>query len=333
MTTLARTRGWLGLSLAAGVFVACLLVSLAFGPASLSLHDLVHYVITGPVHGDPGNTIFWQIRLPRVLLAFIVGASLSVAGVILQDLFLNPLTDPYVTGVSSGAALGATIGIVLHLAELPWTAILALGGGFATLGTVWVVARRRSRIDVFVLLLAGVTISYLVTAVISVIMIRAGQDMDAIIYWLLGSFSGRSWPEVKVALFAVPFMIVPLFFTREMNILLQGEKRALQLGVEVETAKRVLLVAAGALTAIAVSVSGIVGFVGLVVPHIVRLLVGPGHRRLLPMALLGGAAMMGIADLLSRTMLAPTEIPVGVVTTFVGAPLFVYLLRRGRKTA
>jgi iron complex transport system permease protein len=128
-------------------------------------------------------------------------------------------------------------------------------------------------------------------------------------------------------------MIVPLFFTKEMNILLQGEKRAMQLGVEVETAKRVLLVAAGALTAIAVSVSGIVGFVGLVVPHICRLLVGPGHRRLLPMALLGGAAMMGIADLLSRTMLAPTEIPVGVVTTFVGAPLFVYLLRRGRKTA
>lgn len=333
MTTLARTRSWLGLSLAIGVFVACLLVSLAFGPASLSLHDLVHYVLTGPVHGDPGNTIFWQIRLPRVLLAFIVGASLSVAGVILQDLFLNPLTDPYVTGVSSGAALGATIGIVLHLSELPWMAVLALVGGFATLGTVWVVARRRTRIDVFVLLLAGVTISYLVTAVISVIMIRAGQDMDAIVYWLLGSFSGRSWPEVKVALFAVPFMIVPLFFTKEMNILLQGEKRALQLGVEVETAKRVLLVAAGALTAIAVSVSGIVGFVGLVVPHIVRLLVGPGHRRLLPMALLGGAAMMGIADLLSRTMLAPTEVPVGVVTTFVGAPLFVYLLRRGRKTA
>jgi hypothetical protein len=134
MTTLARTRSWLGLSLAIGVFVACLLVSLAFGPASLSLHDLVHYVITGPVHGDPGNTIFWQIRMPRVLLAFIVGASLSVAGVILQDLFLNPLTDPYVTGVSSGAALGATIGIVLHLVRLPWMTVLALVGGLRDAG-------------------------------------------------------------------------------------------------------------------------------------------------------------------------------------------------------
>jgi iron complex transport system permease protein len=166
--------------------------------------------------------------------------------------------------------------------------------------------------------------------VISVLMIRANQDMDAIVYWLLGSFSARGWQEVEIALVAVPFMIVPLFFAREMNILLQGEKRALELGVDVELAKRVLLITAGALTAIAVSVSGVIGFVGLVVPHIVRLLVGPSHQRVLPIALLGGAAMMGIADLLSRTMLAPTEIPVGVVTTFVGAPLFVYLLRRAR---
>jgi iron complex transport system permease protein len=154
--------------------------------------------------------------------------------------------------------------------------------------------------------------------------------MHAIVYWLFGSFSGRTWQEVEVALFVLPFLVLPFFFLDEMDILLQGEKRALELGVEVERAKRVLLVTAAALTAIAVSVSGIIGFVGLVVPHIVRLLVGPGHRRLLPIAMLGGAALLGIADLLSRTMLAPTEIPVGVVTTFVGAPLFVYLLRRGR---
>ena len=326
----ARTRGWLGMAVAVGIFVACLHVSLALGPVSLSLGKIWHYVTTGPVNGDPGNTIFWQIRMPRVLLAFLVGAALSVAGVILQDLFLNPLTDPYVTGVSSGAALGATFGIILHLAVLPWMTVLALIGGFVTLATVWMAARRRGKIDVFVLLLAGVTISYLATAMISVLMIRAGKGMDTIIYWLLGSFSGRTWTEVEIALVAVPFMLVPLFLSKEMDILLQGEKRALELGVDVERAKRILLVTAAALTAIAVSVSGIVGFVGLVVPHIVRLLAGPGHRRLVPMALLGGAAMMGIADLLSRTMLSPTEVPVGVVTTFVGAPLFVYLLRRAK---
>jgi len=331
VTRLARTSIWPGIALSAGVFALCLLVALAFGPASLSLGEVWRFVTTGPVQGDLPNAIFWQIRLPRVLVACLVGAELAVAGVILQDLFLNPLTDPYVTGVSSGAALGATIGIVLHLSNLPWTTVLALVGGFLTLGVVWMAARRRGRIDIFVLLLAGVTISYLASAVVTVLMIRANQDMYAIVYWLMGSFSGRGWQDVVIALVAAPFMIAPLFFAKEMDILLQGEKRALELGVEVERTKRVLLVTAGVLTAIAVSVSGIIGFVGLVVPHIVRLLVGPGHRGLLPVSLLLGASLMGIADLLSRTVIAPNEIPVGVVTTFVGAPLFVYLLRRGRK--
>ncbi len=330
MTPQARNGGRLGLALVVVIFVACLVVSLAFGPASLPIDKLLEYVGAGPGTSEPGGVIFWQIRLPRVLLAFLVGASLSAAGVILQDLFLNPLTDPYVTGVSSGAALGATFGIVLRLAQLPWVTLFALVGGFVTLAVVWVAAQRRGRIDIYVLLLAGVTISYLVTAVISVMMIRAGEDMHAIVYWLLGSFSARGWQDVEVALFVLPFMVVPIFFTEEMDILLQGEKRALELGVEVERAKRVLLVTAAALTAIAVSVSGVIGFVGLVVPHIARLLVGPGHRRMLPIALLGGAALMGIADLLSRTIVAPAEVPVGVVTTFVGAPLFVYLLRRRR---
>jgi iron complex transport system permease protein len=331
VTRLARTNPCSGIALAAGIFVACLLLALAFGPASLSLGQIWRHATTGPVQGDLANAIFWQIRLPRVLLACLVGAELAVAGVILQDLFLNPLTDPYVTGVSSGAALGATVGIVLHLAQLPWITVLALIGGFVTVGVVWMAARRRGRIDVFVLLLAGVTISYLASAVVTVLMIRAGQDMHAIVYWLMGSFSGRGWTEVEIALIAVPFMIVPLLFAKEMDILLQGEKRALELGVEVERTKRVLLVTAGLLTAIAVSVCGIIGFVGLVVPHIVRLLVGPGHRRLLPVSLLVGASMLCVADLLARTVIAPNEIPVGVVTTFVGAPLFVYLLRRGRK--
>ena len=332
MTRMARTSVWPGVTLAFGAFVACLLLALAFGPASLSPAEIWRVVTAGPVEGDLGSAIFWEIRLPRALLACLVGAELAVAGVILQDLFLNPLTDPYVTGVSSGAALGATIGIALHLAQLPWMVVLALAGGFATLGVVWLAARRRGRIDVFVLLLAGVTISYLASAVVTVLMIQANEDMHAIVFWLMGSFSGRGWVQVEIALIAVPFMIAPLFFTAEMDILLQGEKRALELGVEVERTKRMLLVTAGVLTAIAVSVSGIIGFVGLVVPHIVRLLVGPGHRALLPVSLFVGAAMLGAADLLSRTVISPNEIPVGVVTTFVGAPLFVYLLRRGRRT-
>lgn len=331
MIRLGRTSVWPGIVLTAGVFVVCLLMSLAFGPASLPLARIWHLVTAGPVAGDLDSAIFWQIRLPRALLACLVGAELAVAGVIMQDLFLNPLTDPYVTGVSSGAALGATLGIVLHVAQFPWMTVLALAGGFATLGIVWMAARRRGRVNIFILLLAGVTVSYLASAVVTFLMIKAGDDMHAIVYWLMGSFSGRGWGDVEVALGVLPFMAVPLFFTREMDILLQGEKRALELGVEVERTKRVLLVTAGVLTALAVSVSGIIGFVGLVVPHIVRLLAGPAHRGLLPVSLLAGASMVVAADLLSRTVISPNEIPVGVVTTFVGAPLFVYLLRRGRR--
>ena len=330
MTALARKRSRIGAAVVVALFLSCLILSLSLGPASLSPGQVLHYLVSGPEHGNPGSTIFWEIRMPRVLLAFLVGAALAVAGVILQDLFLNPLTDPYVTGVSSGAALGATIAITLGLAAAVWLTGFALIGGFLTLGFVWSAARRRGRLDIYVLLLAGVTVSYLCTSVISILMIRAGDDLSAIVYWLMGSFSGRGWPEVKVALFAVPFLVVPFFFIKEMNILLQGEKRALELGVEVERTKAILMVTAATLTAIAVSVSGVIGFIGLVIPHLVRLLVGPNHRKLVPFSMLLGAALLGIADLLSRTMLQPSEVPVGVVTTLFGAPVFIYLLRRGK---
>ena len=164
MTRRARTGTWPGILLAGGILAVCLALGLALGPVSLSLSQLWHLVTAGPVQGDLQSAIFWEIRMPRVLVAALVGAALAVAGVILQDLFLNPLTDPYVTGVSSGAALGATIGIVLHFANLSVTTVLAIVGGLGTLVIVWMAARRRGRIDVFVLLLAGVTISYLASA-------------------------------------------------------------------------------------------------------------------------------------------------------------------------
>jgi len=184
--------------------------------------------------------------------------------------------------------------------------------------------------NIFVLLLAGITVSQLLSAVISVLMLKAGQDVHQLLYWLMGSFSGRSWNEVYISLAAVPFMVVPFFYAKELNMMLQGEQRAMELGVEVERVKKVLLFVAACVTAIAVSVSGIIGFVGLVMPHLARLITGPDHRKVLPMALIFGASIMTLSDLAARTIIAPSELPVGVVTTFFGAPIFVYFLRRRR---
>lgn len=309
-------------------FLFAVLLSLALGPANLSLAKIAKYLFSGQAEGDVGSTIFWQIRMPRVLLALLVGAALSLAGAILQGLFLNPLTDPFVTGVSSGAALGATISFFFNLPAVPWLSLFAVIAGVGTLFFVYSLARKKGALNIYQLLLGGVTVSYLFLAIVSVLMIKSGRDMHAIFYWLLGSFSGRGWTEVRMCAVILPFLAVPFFFVDEMNILLQGEERALELGVNVELVKRVLFFVSAFVTAIAVSVSGIIGFIGLVVPHISRLITGPDHRKVLLMSLFLGAAVMALSDLIARVAFAPSEIPVGVVTILFGAPFFIYLLKR-----
>jgi len=313
------------------LFIFAALLSLALGPANISVGKVFKYLFQGRISGDASSTIFWQIRMPRVLLALLVGAALALAGTILQGLFLNPLTDPYVTGVSSGAAFGATLTFFFNMPAIPWLSLLAIVGGFTTLIFVYSIARTRGVLNVYRLLLGGVTMSYLFFALVSILMIKSGRDLHAVVYWLLGSFSGRGWTEVKIALMIIPFLIVPFFFADELNILLQGEERALELGVEVERVKRVLFFVSATVTALAVSVSGIIGFVGLVIPHICRLIIGPDHRKVLFLSIFMGASLMTLSDLLARVAFAPSEIPVGVVTIFFGAPVFLYLLRR--KTA
>lgn len=317
------------------VFAAAILMllvatfaALAIGPARMSPGKVVDYLFSGRTAGDPLSVVFWTIRLPRVILALLVGAALALAGACLQGLLLNPLADPYVTGVSSGAALGATIAIFVKLPDIPWLTVFAVVGGLVTLFTVYGIATRRGQMNIYRLLLAGVTLSYLFFSVQAVLMIRSGGDVHRVIYWLLGSFSGRGWNEVEVALVILPLLVVPFFFSNELDILLQGEGRALELGVEVERVKRILFVVAALLTAVSVSVSGIIGFVGLVVPHLARLTLGPGHRRMLTLSLLLGSTVMVLSDLIARTAFAPSEIPVGVVTVFFGAPFFIYMLRR-----
>lgn len=282
------------------------------------------------------ETIIFEVRLPRVILSAIVGAALATAGVIFQGLFKNPMADPYIIGVSSGAALGATLAIVLQtgMGLLGFYAIpfMAFLGAMVTTLIVYRLAKVGGRIPISSLLLSGIAVGSFLTAIISFIMASVGKDLYSVIFWLMGGFSARNWSHVKMAL---PFFLLglplALAFARDLNIMLLGEEKAQHLGIEVEQVKKILLVSASLMAAAAVSVSGLIGFVGLMTPHIVRLIVGPDHKLLLPCSALGGAIFLIVADTIARVLLAPTEIPVGVITAFFGAPFFIYLLRMKRQ--
>lgn len=281
-------------------------------------------------------TIIWQIRFPRVLLGFLIGACLALAGAAFQGLLQNPLADPYTIGVSSGAALGATAAILFFrgsgTAPGFYIPLFALAGALLALFIVYQLGSVGGRLPVVTVLLAGVVISSFFSAAISLGMILAGEQMRSIFFWLVGGLGQRGWPYVGLIL---PYFALGLgllfYFARDLNLILLGEESALSAGVEVERVKRAVLVAASLVTAGAVSVSGMIGFVGLIVPHAMRILIGPDHRLLFPAAILGGGLFLVAADTFARTVVAPVEIPVGVVTAFLGAPFFMVLLRKYRE--
>ncbi len=287
------------------------------------------------VSGGLADTLVVQVRMPRVVLAALVGASLAGAGTLYQALFRNPLADPYILGVSSGAGLGAMAAIVATAgataARFTAVPLAAFAGATLTMLLVVRLASHRGRLDATSLLLAGVAVSYTLAAVTSFLMVVARQQMAAIVYWMMGGLSAASWPYVAlVAPMFVAGIAAPLFSTRELNLMLLGDERAGHLGLSVERFKLVMLAAASLLTAAAVSVAGLIGFVGLMVPHMVRIVLGPDHRWLLPASLLGGAIALVLADLAARIVIAPIEIPVGIVTAVLGGPFFIWLLVRGR---
>lgn len=281
------------------------------------------------------EAIVWSLRVPRVLLGMGVGAGLGVAGGAFQGLFRNPMADPYVIGVSSGAALGAALAITFH----PPVGVLGLGsvplaafvGALATAFVVYSLARVGRDVPVGNLLLSGVAVGSFLSAVVSLVLILSRKNLDQVVYWLMGSLSGRGWTYLGAA---VPYLVAGtatlLLLARDLNALLLGDEEAAHLGVPVEHTKRVILVASSLLTAACVAACGIIGFVGLVVPHMVRLVVGPDHRVLLPVSALAGSLLLVLADLVARTALRPAELPVGVVTALIGGPFFLYLLRRSR---
>lgn len=286
---------------------------------------------SSPVH----ETIIIVVRLPRVVLAALAGAALAAAGVVLQALFRNPLADPYLIGASSGAALGGCLAILIYPGFLTGSfGALPVFAFFGALGAVTIVfglARNANRVSVGALLLAGIAVASFFGSVVSLLIFTSDSRLHPLIYWLMGSFSARNWGHVVMVL---PYIIVALsalvLVTRELNALLLGEENAYHLGVPVEKVKMLLLGAATLLTAASVAVAGPIGFVGLIIPHITRLVFGPDHRLLLPSAILAGATFLVGADLLARLVIAPGEVPVGIVTAICGGPFFAYLLWRRR---
>ena len=280
------------------------------------------------------SPLFWQLRLPRILLSTLVGASLSVCGATYQSIFRNPLTDPYVLGISSGASLGAAVAILAGLQAYLWG--IGLCALLTALLTVWVIYRISSignRLHATTLLLTGVCITFLITAIISFLMVLHQDKMDSIIFWTMGSFSTATWMDVAlVAPMTLLGILVVWIHSRDLNILLTGSETAQSLGVDVERLQRILLFFTTIMVAFCVSTCGVIGFVGLVVPHGVRQVVGADNRKVVPYSVFIGAIFLLLCDTLSRTLLPPSELPVGVLTSVVGAPLFVYLLYRNKKS-
>lgn len=299
-----------------------------------ALRDGLRSVISGqPYPADPAHTIVLDIRLPRVLLACLVGASLALAGAVMQALFQNPMADPYIVGVSGGAALGAVaammLNVQLQLAGFTAVPILAFLGALATTILVYILAQRGGRIHTATLLLTGIAIGSLVSAVTSFLMLSRDELQPGVIFWLMGSLSGKSWLHVYALLPQLILgLVVAVVLARPLNVLVLGDEAALNLGLDVQRTKRWLLALSALLAASAVAVSGIIGFVGLIVPHVCRIIVGPDHRVLLPISALAGAFLLVLADIPARMALAPTELPIGIITSLLGCPFFLYLLHR-----
>lgn len=329
------------------VFIVGFLAAIVIGPAKISVLEILQILLNIFSFGFADEllvsakswqeTIVYQVRLPRVITAAFVGASLAVSGAVLQSLFRNPLASPSILGVSSGASLGAVIAIFLGLAAINvWSLpLFAFIGATATLFIVYRIATYRGNTPITTLLLAGVAISAFNVSMSSLVLALALQNWEvgkSIVYWTMGGLDGRTWQHVIIIVPSFLISILIIFsYQKELDILLVGEIHASAVGVDVKKVRLILLVITAFLTAAAVSVAGGIGFIGLVVPHITRLLIGSHHRRLLPLSALLGAIIIICADLMVRGDTSNAVIPLGVITASLGAPFFLFLLLKQRK--
>lgn len=346
-----RKKVWLWYVFAGGTAVGAsllgMLASSVVVPAEIVLAIIAKHTLHWTWQADIPlslELIIWNIRTPRVVLGFLIGASLSLAGAAFQGLLRNPLADPYIIGVSSGASLGAVLVLFFQITiwglgsfTLPITAIIT---GFIALALVFGMTHLSSKnFAVETIILSGVIMTSFMSAVVSLLIsLSQREDMSQIMYWLMGNVGMRGWSYVQLLLpFTIVGALLLLMHVRELNALALGEASAEHLGVNVRRKKALILIGASLLTGASVAVSGAIGFVGLVIPHLVRLVTGPDHRHVLPLSMLIGGSYLVLADLVARTIISPRELPIGVITALIGAPVFAFLLirqqagRRGRR--
>lgn len=313
-----------------GILLCVAIFSLAVGPAGIPVKKIIPILLEGK--GTVEYNILFDIRLPRIILGFAIGGALSLAGIILQGMFRNPLVEPYTLGISGGAALGVSLNIIFGLYKIGILTLPFFGflGAAAVIMLVYFLNMRKGIVKLQGLLLNGVMISFISSSLIMLIMsLSRSEDLHGIVFWIMGSLEEPDWAIIKVTVSAaIILLIISHLFCLDLNAFSLGEEEALHLGVPIERTKRLLFIIASLLTGFSVSVAGMIGFVGLVVPHFVRMFVGSDHRISLIAAFLAGGAFLIFCDTLARTIIAPLELPVGVITGILGGSLFVYALTK-----
>jgi iron complex transport system permease protein len=347
-TYFRRTSRWkLIVTLLVVVLIVIILVSLNVGYAQIPFGNILTILgkqipfVNGFVDSSlvlPSQAaIILQIRLPRIIAGVVVGAALAASGVVYQGVFRNPMADSYVLGVSAGAAVGASVSILFGAGfsffGLRFVQVAAFIGALFAMFLVYNISRVGSRVPVTTLLLCGIAVNFFLYSIVALLEVIAGDELHAIVFWLIGGFSNVLWSDIWAVIpFVVLGITISFFYARSLNLLAMGEETALHLGLNVERVKQILLVLASMVTAAAVSLSGLVGFVGLMVPHVTRLLVGPDHRILFPASTIIGAIFLVVCDALARVVATPfastLELPVGIITMLFGAPFFILLFRK-----
>lgn len=342
--TTSRGRRWGVLALAFGLLVVAVLIGVLVGPAGLSrsgiLASLFSWVpgVGDGALSDQGSTILWQLRAPRVALACIVGACLSISGAAYQGAFRNPLADPYLLGAAAGAGLGATLVIIYGAATFtdgtPLLPIASFVGAIAGVALAYAIGGSMGGRTTVALVLAGVAVASFLTAIQTFIQQRNVDTLREIYTWILGRLTTAGWGDVVLILpYAVISIVLLVLHGRMLDVLGVGDDEASHLGIHPARVRLIIVAGASLATAAAVAVAGLIGFVGIIVPHAIRLLVGTSNRWVVPLSALGGAAFLVLADVVARTVVSPGELPIGVVTALIGAPAFALLLRRSGRIA